>query len=165
MHTIISINVLQYHYENIYLICTSHYQYLALSGTDHGVATANRSGTEVTTASHLQSAKNQAIHGNKQDANVKNKAIDMFATNVLHFGPTYSKTNATMISNKINTILIKKILFKIKSILMLPKIYIIVKQLSNASPTKKRHMQNIQKLLQKAVATPAINPTRFVPVK
>lgn len=25
-------------------------------------------------------------------ANVKNMAIDIFATNVLHFGPTYSKT-------------------------------------------------------------------------
>lgn len=47
---------------------------------------------------------------------------------------------------------------------ILPKIYIIVKQLSNASPTKKRHTQNSQKLLQKAVAIPATNPTTLVPI-
>ena len=40
----------------------------------------------------LQSAKKYAIQGKMHAANVKNIAIDMFATNVLHFGPTYSNT-------------------------------------------------------------------------
>ena len=36
----------------------------------------------------------------------------------------------------------------------LPNIYIIVKQLSNAKPTRKRHKLKVQKLLENAVATP-----------
>lgn len=41
--------------------------------------------------------------------------------------------------------------------------YIIVKQLSKAMPTKKRQTQNVQKELQNAVAIPAANPTKLVP--
>lgn len=40
----------------------------------------------------LQSATPRAIHGSKQAAKVKYTPMDMFATKVLHFGPTYSKT-------------------------------------------------------------------------
>lgn len=43
--------------------------------------------------------------------------------------------------------------------------YIMVKQLSKAMPTKKRHTQNDQKELQNAVAIPAANPTKLVPTK
>jgi len=40
----------------------------------------------------LQSARKYAIQGKMQAANVKKRAIDMFATKVRHFGPTYSST-------------------------------------------------------------------------
>lgn len=40
----------------------------------------------------FQSATANAIHGRTEAAKVKNMAIDMFATNVRHRGPTYSKT-------------------------------------------------------------------------
>lgn len=40
----------------------------------------------------LQSARKYAIQGKMQAANVKKSAIDMFATKVRHFGPTYSNT-------------------------------------------------------------------------
>lgn len=43
--------------------------------------------------------------------------------------------------------------------------YIMVKQLSKAIPTKKRQTQNDQKELQNAVAIPAANPTKLVPTK
>ena len=36
----------------------------------------------------------------------------------------------------------------------LPNMYIIVKQLSKAKPTRKRHKLKVQKLLENAVATP-----------
>lgn len=39
-----------------------------------------------------------------------------------------------------------------------------VKQLSNANPTKKRHNVNCQKVLVKAVATPAKNPIKLAPI-
>ena len=68
---------------------TSH---LADSGTNHGVNMANAKGAEVTIANNFQSAKYKAIHGSAQEAIVKKIAIDMFATNVRHFGPTYSST-------------------------------------------------------------------------
>ena len=71
------------------------YHYLALSGTIHGVTAASASGTDVATHNILQSAKKYAIHGNKHAAMVKNKAMDMLATNVRHFGPTYSNTANT----------------------------------------------------------------------
>lgn len=45
----------------------------------------------------------------------------------------------------------------------LPKIYIIVKQLSNAKPTTNRHNENDQKLPLNAVATPAIKPIILQP--
>lgn len=38
-----------------------------------------------------------------------------------------------------------------------------VKQLSNAKPKKKRHAANSQKVLEKAVAIPAIHPITFAP--
>lgn len=41
--------------------------------------------------------------------------------------------------------------------------YIIVKQLSNANPTKNRHKQNPQKPPTKAVETPAVNPMTLQP--
>lgn len=41
--------------------------------------------------------------------------------------------------------------------------YIMVKQLSNANPTKKRHNVNDQKLPVKAVATPATKPKMLHP--
>lgn len=66
--------------------------HLALSGTNHGVATANTKGTLVPIANVRQSLAHNANHGNKEAARVKNNAIDMFATNVRHFGPTYSRT-------------------------------------------------------------------------
>lgn len=65
---------------------------LADSGTHHGVKTAKSKGAEVAIHNILQSPKNQAIQGRILAANVKNNAIDMLATNVLHFGPTYSST-------------------------------------------------------------------------
>lgn len=42
-----------------------------------------------------------------------------------------------------------------------PKIYIIVKQLSNANPTIKRHTENIQKFVENAVAIPPTKPNKF----
>lgn len=41
--------------------------------------------------------------------------------------------------------------------------YIIVKQLSNAKPTKKRHIINCQKLYVNAVEIPATHPTILHP--
>lgn len=49
-------------------------------------------GIEVTRARVLQLAIYQASQGRAHVAIVKNIAIDMFATKVRHFGPTYSKT-------------------------------------------------------------------------
>lgn len=46
----------------------------------------------------------------------------------------------------------------------LPKMYIIVKQLSNANPIKKRHNVKLTKLYENAVATPATNPIKFEPI-
>lgn len=43
--------------------------------------------------------------------------------------------------------------------------YIIVKQLSKAKPTKNRHSENSQKEVAKTVAIPAMNPAMFVPTK
>lgn len=43
--------------------------------------------------------------------------------------------------------------------------YIIVKQLSNAKPTKNRHKLNCQKLLTNAVETPAKKPIILQPAK
>jgi hypothetical protein len=45
----------------------------------------------------------------------------------------------------------------------LPKMYIIVKQLSKAKPTRNRQRAKDQKESQKAVPTPAAKPIRFVP--
>lgn len=47
----------------------------------------------------------------------------------------------------------------------LPKMYIIVKQLSKAKPTRKRHRLNCQKFVTKAVATPATKPIKLQPAK
>lgn len=47
----------------------------------------------------------------------------------------------------------------------LPKIYIMVKQLSKAMPTKNLHTQKDQNDVQKAVAMPPINPARLVPTR
>uniref|UniRef100_A0A1Y1LKW0 Uncharacterized protein n=1 Tax=Photinus pyralis TaxID=7054 RepID=A0A1Y1LKW0_PHOPY len=116
-------------------ICPCDTSHLADSGTHHGVKTAKAKGTDVTTQSILQSSKYHAIQGSTHEAQVKNIAIDIFATKVLHFGPTYSNT----------------------------KIYIIVKQLSKAIPTRNLHKQKVQNELQNAVPTPAANPTKFVP--
>ena len=66
--------------------------YLALSGTTHGITAARSSGSEVAMQVHLQSAMKYAIHGRRQDAVEKYKAMDIFATNVRHLGPTYSRT-------------------------------------------------------------------------
>ena len=66
--------------------------YLALSGTIHGVTTTSSRGTEVAMHSIFQSAMKYAIHGRRHVAIVKQMAIDMFATNVRHCGPTYSRT-------------------------------------------------------------------------
>lgn len=57
-----------------------------------GVKTAKTSGADTATANHFQLAKKSAIHGKRHAAKVKKIAIDMFATNVRHLGPTYSKT-------------------------------------------------------------------------
>lgn len=45
----------------------------------------------------------------------------------------------------------------------LPKMYIIVKQLSNANPTKKRHNVNVQNCVVNAVITPATKPNKLHP--
>lgn len=66
--------------------------YLADSGNTHGDERARISGAEVTMDRILQSAINHAIHGKIQVAKVKKRAMDMLATKVLHFGPTYSNT-------------------------------------------------------------------------
>lgn len=47
----------------------------------------------------------------------------------------------------------------------IPRIYIIVKQLSKAIPTRKRQTQKCQKLVQNAVAMPPTKPTKFVPTR
>lgn len=66
---------------------------LADSGTSQGVSIANPSGSDVTMASNCQLLKKYAIQGKAHAANVKNMAMDMLPTNVLHFGPTYSRTS------------------------------------------------------------------------
>lgn len=66
--------------------------YLADSGMHQGVKIESAKGAEVAIHKVLQSATYNANHGNMQVAAVKKIAIDMLATNVLHFGPTYSKT-------------------------------------------------------------------------
>lgn len=109
--------------------------YLADSGITKGVKIAKMHGVDVTIANIFQSAKYKAMNGKAVAAAVKKIAIDIFATNVLHFGPTYSKTN----------------------------MYIIVKQLSNANPTKNRHKENCQKFETNIVATPAIKPIKLHP--
>lgn len=48
-------------------------------------------------------------------------------------------------------------------VLYIPNIYIIVKQLSKAKPTKNRHSANSQKLPASTVATPAKNPVTLAP--
>lgn len=53
---------------------------------------ARPSGADVIMANIFQSATKYAIHGRAQEAAVKKIAIDMLATNVLYFGPTYSRT-------------------------------------------------------------------------
>lgn len=47
----------------------------------------------------------------------------------------------------------------------LPRMYIIVKQLSKAIPTKNLQTQNDQKLVQKVVAIPPTKPAMLVPIK
>lgn len=47
----------------------------------------------------------------------------------------------------------------------LPKMYIIVKLLSKAIPTKNLQAQKDQNVLQNAVAIPAAKPTMFVPTR
>lgn len=68
---------------------TSH---LADSGTSQGVSNDKHKGADVTKVNSCQFFKYNAIHGSMQAAIVKNIAIDIFATNVRHFGPTYSNT-------------------------------------------------------------------------
>lgn len=51
-----------------------------------------RSGRDVTTEIHRQSAIHTDTHGMRQAARVKKRAILMLATNVRHLGPTYSNT-------------------------------------------------------------------------
>jgi hypothetical protein len=46
-----------------------------------------------------------------------------------------------------------------------PKIYIMVKQLSKAMPTRNLQAEKVQKVLQKAVAMPPTQPTRLVPTR
>lgn len=66
--------------------------YLALSGTSQGVAAAMMKGALMPRAYLLQSSAHSAIQGSRLAPRVKKMAIDMFATNVRHFGPTYSRT-------------------------------------------------------------------------
>lgn len=68
------------------------FTYLALSGTTQGVAAANIKGALVPKAKSLQSSAQIANQGKILAAKVKNRAIDILATKVRHFGPTYSKT-------------------------------------------------------------------------
>lgn len=56
-------------------------------------------GTEVTKDNTLQLAMYHAIHGRMHVAKVKKMAMDMLATNVLHLGPTYSKTERKIVIN------------------------------------------------------------------
>lgn len=58
----------------------------------------------------------------------------------------------------------KKVLYR-NNCGLSPKIYIIVKQLSNAKPTTNRNIQNDIKLYENAVAIPPINPSILVPTK
>ena len=66
--------------------------YLALSGISQGVRQATIKGNDVIIENILQSATYKANHGSMTVAIVKKIAMDMFATKVRHFGPTYSKT-------------------------------------------------------------------------
>lgn len=95
-----------------------------------------------------------------QAAIVKNIAIDILATNVRHFGPTYSNTKIKLIFYMVLFIHFK---FLYKTIFYLPKIYIIVKQLSNANPTINRKKANEIKLNEYADAIPPMKPSIFVP--
>lgn len=76
----------------MHLYIAVNVSYLADSGTSHGVNTANASGADVTIANICQLLRKYAIQGKMHAANVKNIAIDILATNVLHCGPTYSRT-------------------------------------------------------------------------
>lgn len=75
-----------------YIIVKIFPTHLALSGTNQGVAIAKAKGTLVPIANVRQSSAHNANHGSNEAASVKNRAMDMFATNVRHFGPTYSRT-------------------------------------------------------------------------
>lgn len=68
---------------------TSH---RADSGIIHGMKKADNIGNDVTIANNFQLLIQRAINGIVHIPNVKNIAIDIFATNVRLFGPTYSKT-------------------------------------------------------------------------
>lgn len=56
-----------------------------------------------------------------------------------------------------------RILIKKKKRKNLPKMYIMVKQLSKAKPKKNLQMANSRKLLENTVATPETKPTMFDP--
>lgn len=73
--------------------------YLADSGTVNGANMTKSIGTDVAIANNLQLLIQKAIQGKTQAPKVKNIAIDMLATNVLHEGPTYSKTKKKQIIN------------------------------------------------------------------
>ena len=55
-------------------------------------------------------------------------------------------------------------MLNIEYVVVLPNMYIMVKQLSNAKPTKKRIKANCQKFVTNAVSTPAAKPTKFEPI-
>ena len=76
----------------VYNVLRYRLTYLADSGTSQGVRSEIINGADVTRHRVLQSATAIAIQGRMQAAKVKNIAMDMLATKVRHFGPTYSNT-------------------------------------------------------------------------
>lgn len=71
--------------------------HLADSGKTSGVNTAKSNGADVTIPNNFQSLQRIAIHGKMHEANVKNNAIDILATNVRQRLPTYSRTGRNSI--------------------------------------------------------------------
>lgn len=114
----------------------------------------NNNGTDVQIAKSFQLFNHKAIQGILTAPVPKNKAIDIFAINVRHDGPTYSNTIIGILN-----------CYSVRYCILLPNMYIIVKQLSKANPTKNRQIVKLQKLFVNAVAMPAIAPKMFAPIR
>lgn len=87
--------------------------------------------------------------------------MEILATKVRHFGPTYSKTIWKKMKNKKKSLIVilKNTFDRLSN--SLPKMYIMAKQVSYAIPTKNRVRVNCQKLFVNAVAIPAMHALKL----